>query len=424
MTAKQQVPVTLQVTNVYGRGDYSVTVFVGSEKKPVNLILDTGSSTLVVSHKAYSASKDSDLKATTMAQSVEYGSGGWYGPVVTTSLTFSERTPQTSPVILKNCHTAISLITESDVFGQADGILGLAYKHLNKGYNFTHYLQAHQQPDANTWPWPLPQDNQSFSSIHQLITTQPESDIKPAFTQLEQQGLSPNVFSLLTRRSSACHAADNQTLDALKNNPLNQGIFVLGDGELCPELYQGQFNAIDVLHDVYYNTHLDAIQVEGFPPCKAPALQPEHKANYFSNSIIDSGAAYLVLVNDLFSYFKTCIEKINPDFVHLLEPFKTFNPNGKGIPAEQVNLKDWPDLWFIFSNRAGKSVRLRCSPQDYWQIHAPTYNQIAFKILGQLDGWPNQSILGLPLLNGYLTVFDRSANTGGEIKFAVGRFTS
>ncbi|WP_157447784.1 MULTISPECIES: hypothetical protein [Colwellia] len=36
------------MSNVFGKGDYSVTLHLGSEKSPVNLLLDTGSSTLVV----------------------------------------------------------------------------------------------------------------------------------------------------------------------------------------------------------------------------------------------------------------------------------------------------------------------------------------------------------------------------------------
>ena len=38
----------MPITNVFGQGDYSVTLHLGSEKSPVNLLLDTGSSTLVV----------------------------------------------------------------------------------------------------------------------------------------------------------------------------------------------------------------------------------------------------------------------------------------------------------------------------------------------------------------------------------------
>jgi hypothetical protein len=32
--------------------------------------------------------------------------------------------------------------------------------------------------------------------------------------------------------------------------------------------------------------------------------------------------------------------------------------------------------------------------------------------------WPNQSIIGLPLLNNYYVVFDRSAEGTGVVKFA------
>jgi len=39
----------IPITNVYGGGDYTATLLVGSQKKPANVILDTGSSTLAVS---------------------------------------------------------------------------------------------------------------------------------------------------------------------------------------------------------------------------------------------------------------------------------------------------------------------------------------------------------------------------------------
>ncbi len=41
-------PLRLPITNVHGKGDYTAVIHIGSEQKPVNLLLDTGSSTLVV----------------------------------------------------------------------------------------------------------------------------------------------------------------------------------------------------------------------------------------------------------------------------------------------------------------------------------------------------------------------------------------
>ncbi|MCP4985013.1 MAG: hypothetical protein GY928_02765 [Colwellia sp.] len=49
---------TMPITNLFGQGDYSVTLHLGSEKTPVNLLLDTGSNTLVVKSTAYQAALD------------------------------------------------------------------------------------------------------------------------------------------------------------------------------------------------------------------------------------------------------------------------------------------------------------------------------------------------------------------------------
>ena len=38
----------MPITNVFGQGDYSVTLHLGSEKSPVNLLLDMSSNTLVI----------------------------------------------------------------------------------------------------------------------------------------------------------------------------------------------------------------------------------------------------------------------------------------------------------------------------------------------------------------------------------------
>lgn len=66
------MPTTLKlpIVNVYAKGDYCATLHIGSEKSPVNLIIDSGSSTLVVKETSYQASKDKDLTPTTIAQEV------------------------------------------------------------------------------------------------------------------------------------------------------------------------------------------------------------------------------------------------------------------------------------------------------------------------------------------------------------------
>ncbi len=58
MTKTMITILTMPITNLFGQGDYSVTLHLGSEKTPVNLLLDTGSNTLVVKSTAYQAALD------------------------------------------------------------------------------------------------------------------------------------------------------------------------------------------------------------------------------------------------------------------------------------------------------------------------------------------------------------------------------
>ena len=64
-------------------------------------------------------------------------------------------------------------------------------------------------------------------------------------------------------------------------------------------------------------------------------------------------------------------------------------------------------------------MRLDVPPEIYWQLNSPKpgyANGVLLSDNGQLNG---QSILGLPLMNNYFTVFDRSVNKGlGVISFA------
>jgi hypothetical protein len=62
-------------------------------------------------------------------------------------------------------------------------------------------------------------------------------------------------------------------------------------------------------------------------------------------------------------------------------------------------------------------VPLTVAPQTYWQADSPAPGQASFRITGPLSE-ANQSNLGLPLLNNYFTVFDRSAGAQGVIRLA------
>lgn len=71
----------LPLTNVYAKGDFTVRVSIGSEATDLQLIIDTGSSTLALHSSRYQTEQDSHLQRTTLVQEVMYGIGGWAGPV-------------------------------------------------------------------------------------------------------------------------------------------------------------------------------------------------------------------------------------------------------------------------------------------------------------------------------------------------------
>ena len=83
-----------------------------------------------------------------------------------------------------------------------------------------------------------------------------------------------------------------------------------------------------------------------------------------------------------------------------------------------LDLNLWPDLIFTFIGENEEPVELICPPTHYWQINTPSKGKACFKVLSQLPNWPNQSIIGLPLITNYYTVFDRGVENTGVIKFA------
>ncbi|GIU41387.1 hypothetical protein TUM4438_05430 [Shewanella sairae] len=256
-------PRTLKVpiTNVYAMGGYCAQLRFGANKTPANLIIDTGSSTLVVSDSDYDDEQDTSLVATSFAQEVLYGAGGWDGPVVHTRVGLREEdidfnlsdgyqlepNPDAhAPIVLNDCPVAIvSSIKQEGTFLHADGILGLAYHQLNKSYNLKDYFDKYQISPALTYPWPFDtemsicsNDYHAHLSANQVenrvenkavhseqdcdnrftsddlrqfkafLKQQPTQDIIPYFTELTQHGLTANKFAFYSRRSSVHFTAD------------------------------------------------------------------------------------------------------------------------------------------------------------------------------------------------------------------------
>jgi hypothetical protein len=395
--------IRIPITNVYGGGDYTAQITVGSQNAVVNVIMDTGSSTLAAKQGTYKPHLDKNLKPTAYAQDVTYGTGGWAGPVVQTTLTMGV---PGNTVTLQASYMAIADEQQPHNFGAADGILGLAYDALNSAYNLSAYLQQRGINPAVTYPWPFPtHGSAALAQLQQLLSQMQQDDIPPYFTEIESNGITANKFAFYTLRSVPSLASAN-----IAASPLNNGFFILGGGEEQTDLYQGSFVSVDVVDDAWYNTNLKAVQVAGCPPFNALPLPTKYAQSMISNSIIDSGTNSLAVSQDVLQGILQSLNSLNPQFVQLI------NQAAKnGIPASQLDLNNWPAISFILTGDTGTDVTLTCSPQTYWQVDAPKAGQAMFQIN---DMGSVQSILGLPLLNNYYTVFDRSLDSYGSIRFA------
>ncbi|QBG35829.1 pepsin-like aspartic protease [Litorilituus sediminis] len=449
-----QTPLQLPITNVYGKGDYSLVVHLGSEQAPVNLLIDSGSSTLVVKEGSYQASRDKHLTPTAIAQEVNYGIGGWNGPVIHSSITLSnydlankDKVGEQQVTLTKGDIAIVSAKQQIATFAEADGILGLAYHHLNKGFNLTSYFEQQHISPASTYPWPfneateLSPASSDLKAFKKFLWQYPEHDIVPYFTELEEEHLVANKFAFYSKRSSVYVDEANKGINVATSpmaeiEPLmqlaeNQGKLILGGGEEQTDLYQGEFQSIQVEHDVYYNVELISVQVGDKPAITAAPLEQSHVKSYFTNAIIDTGAGALVLTAALYEQVIRDLVAINADFDALLSPFKDFNEQYTGIDASLIDLAQWPTIYFNFvgeassansegniSNQEKPTVQLACAPHTYWQLNTPAFGRASFKLLSQLPQWPNQSIIGLPLINNYYVVFDRTETGTGVVKFA------
>jgi hypothetical protein len=401
----------LDITNVLSGNDYSAQLVIGSNGAVANVILDTGSSTLAVEPSVYTGAGDKDLQASTIAQLVTYGTGGWAGPVVNTTLSFGAGAGQ---LVLPNCPIAITAVQEKGNFQGVTGIMGLAYNGLNNAFDFKTYLA--RQGKASIYPWPFGKAWKTFlAGFGKLVQTARASgvDVKPYFDQLEEGGVVANKFAFYTLRSWVSLRRGTTVADT-SADPLNRGYLILGGGEEQNDLYTGAFSTVSVLHDLYYNTNLKSVRVDGSPPHQAAPLQPQDLASSISNSIIDSGTSDLSLAQDVFQAIAQGLQQKNPAFGQAIEA--ATNTRG-GIAAASLNLAQWPNIYFTLEGENGQDVELACTPQTYWQTDFPAAGQAVFQISGPLNT-VNQSILGLPLMNNYYTVFDRSQDVNGVVRFA------
>jgi len=125
---------------------------------------------------------------------------------------------------------------------------------------------------------------------------------------------------------------------------------------------------------------------------------------------VDSGTNSLALAPDVWKSVLAGFAAIDPGFVTSIQ-----QAAATGIGNASIEHAKWPDVDFLLSGANGEDVRLRVAPQTYWQLDAIAPGQALFAME---NGNMPQSILGLPLMNNYYTVFDRSQDAYGIIRFA------
>ena len=398
--------IRIPINNVKGGGDYTGQIKIGSQGVVANVILDTGSSTLAVVPRVYKIAHDTDVSFTPYAQQVTYGTGGWSGPVIKTSLTMGSAGQEASATTYMAC--ADEQLPRN--FAPADGILGLAFNALNSAFDLKAYLASERVDPPVTYPWPFPVST-STAAVRQvaafLARMGQEIDLEPYFTTLEQAGVARNIFAFYTLRSVPNTASANPADD-----PLNNGIFVLGGGLEQTDLYNGEAISVDVLDDLWYNTNLKEVQVGDGNVIKVSPPPPSQAKTLVSNSIIDSGTNSLFLTAAVYRAVVSALTALGPQFASLIDAATSQG----AVQKSSLDLASWPNITFVMQGETGADVSLTCAPSTYWQTDYPQPGLAMFQINNA--GTLPQSILGLPLFNNYYTVFDRTQDPYGAVRFA------
>lgn len=371
---------TIPITNVYMGGDYTGQILVGEKQQPMNVILDTGSSALALDGTKYKPDVAGGDQTTNLAQTDSYGDGStWTGAVIETEISIGSGA---NSVVLQGGNAAIAYTASTTMFGSTDGILGLAYAPLDDAFTML----------DNTW------QNQYTA---EQVRAGKQGPIQPYLTQLAGAGVVSDIISFVTRRSFVHVGGGDNASD-----PLNQGLMIVGGGEENTTLYTGAFQNVKVLSDAWYCTNLKSVIVGTADPIAARIQGPKGMP---SNSIVDSGTNSLSLSSQI---LKAIVSKFSTAQQALLH---------KAIFEQQLvantdlNLADWPTLTFVLEGDTGE-VSLNVPPSNYWQVNTQNVGSAAAAIT---PGEAGLAILGLPLMNGYFTIFDGEADSGrGVVRFA------
>lgn len=367
--------IRIPITNALAVGEYAATILVGTRKQALNVLLDTGSSALALDGAKCRPAADDET--TELAQMVGYADGSaWTGAVVRTAVAIGEGT---GAITLPKANAAIAYQTEGAPFGGADGILGLAYQPLDEAFATPTDAWAGQYPAAQ-------------------VTQGRRTTLAPYLSQLASAGIAADVFALSTRRSLVRQGADAAA------DPLNQGWLILGGGAECTDLYRGPFQSVKVAADKWYNVVLRAVVV-GVSAIPVAARRPTGAP---SNPGIDSGDPYL-------SFGPALLAEVLAKFSAAQQAQLKASMAGQTVAAADLDLAAWPSLTFVLQGETG-DARLVVAPTDHWQVDSPQAGLATAALSQGVDG---VSVLGLPLLSGYFTIFDRAADGGrGAIRFA------
>jgi hypothetical protein len=347
----------------------------------MNVILDTGSSALALDGGKYKPDLKEGDKSTHLAQTDSYGDGSsWTGAVIKTSVGLGDGAKE---VNLPGANAAVAYTRSANMFGDADGILGLAYAPLD---------------DAFT----MPQDTWKKKYSSTQVRTGKHTDIAPYLTQLTDAGVTSDIISFLTRRSFVHEGGGGAT------DILNQGWMIVGGGEEETDLYKkgAKFQTVKVLSDDWYSTNLKAVIVGDAAPIAGRLQGPKGMP---SNSIVDSGTNSLAISPQL---LQAIVSQFNSDQQEML--VKSIM-HGQLVSTEALDLASWPTITFVLEGDDG-DVALDVPPENYWQVDT---EHVGAALAAISPGEPGLAILGLPLMNGYFTIFDGEADGGrGVIRFA------
>ena len=374
--------VRIPISNVFTDGQYTGRVLVGPHQRPMNVILDTGSSAFAIDGNKYAPDLAGGDRSTDLAQSDSYGDGStWTGAVIQTTVTLGDGA---SSVKLRDANISVAyILAPPNIFKQADGILGLAYAPLDKAFKMP----------QDTWEQRYSSTEVQHGQPHQIV---------PFPTQLQQEGITSDKIAFLVRRSFV-HVGGGNAAD-----PLNQGLMIMGGGDESTDLYTPPFQTVKVVSDDWYSTVLKAVIVGNSPPISARLQGPQGMP---SNSIVDSGTMRLELDKLM---WPAILSKFSGSQQELLK--QSMQGQGNLVSVNYLgDLSTWPTLTFVLQGDAG-DVSLDVPPSNYWQVNTDEVGKAKAAIE---EGDPGLTVLGLPLMNGYFTIFDGEADNGrGVVKFA------